>query len=161
MCRPAIPASRANGEPPLFTDFTYDNLGMPRNHGEPVLHKPRTGNPAVHHWVDQGFTGFLGAAGYPRGSMSPELGKQKVPTLRNVDLRPSEGFVKAFRHNGFFKSSRRYGWLLRRPRRRGCGRRRKWRRSEHGRTREPRADDREEAAIVVFMKTLTDGYKPK
>ena len=30
--------------------------------------------------------------------------KVKVPTLRNVDKRPSPGFVKAFMHNGYFKS---------------------------------------------------------
>ena len=29
---------------------------------------------------------------------------QKVPTLRNVDLRPYPGFVKAYGHNGYFKS---------------------------------------------------------
>jgi cytochrome c peroxidase len=27
-----------------------------------------------------------------------------VPTLRNVDKRPYEGFVKAFAHNGYFKT---------------------------------------------------------
>ena len=33
------------------------------------------------------------------------MGKHKVPTLRNVDLRNGpEGFVKAFGHNGYFKS---------------------------------------------------------
>ncbi len=32
------------------------------------------------------------------------VGKQKVPTLRNVDLRPAEGFVKAYMHNGYFKT---------------------------------------------------------
>ncbi len=32
------------------------------------------------------------------------MGKQKVPTLRNVDKRPNEGFVKAYAHNGYFKS---------------------------------------------------------
>ena len=32
------------------------------------------------------------------------MGKQKVPTLRNVDLRPSPHFVKAYGHNGYFKS---------------------------------------------------------
>jgi cytochrome c peroxidase len=31
-------------------------------------------------------------------------GKQKVPTLRNVDKRPSDNFVKAYSHNGYFKS---------------------------------------------------------
>ena len=34
----------------------------------------------------------------------PEMGKHKTPSLRNVDLRPSPGFVKAYMHNGFFKS---------------------------------------------------------
>jgi cytochrome c peroxidase len=33
-----------------------------------------------------------------------EWGKHKVPTLRNVDLRPDEYFVKAYGHNGYFKS---------------------------------------------------------
>lgn len=28
----------------------------------------------------------------------------KVPTLRNVDKRPSADFVKAYAHNGYFKS---------------------------------------------------------
>ena len=33
------------------------------------------------------------------------MGKHKVPTLRNVDKRPSEGdVVKAYGHNGYFKS---------------------------------------------------------
>jgi hypothetical protein len=32
------------------------------------------------------------------------MGKMKVPTLRNVDKRPSAGFVKAYGHNGYFKS---------------------------------------------------------
>jgi cytochrome c peroxidase len=32
------------------------------------------------------------------------LGKHRTPTLRNVDRRPSPGFVKAYGHNGFFKS---------------------------------------------------------
>ena len=31
-------------------------------------------------------------------------GKQKVPTLRNVDKRPYDAFVKAYAHNGYFKS---------------------------------------------------------
>lgn len=32
------------------------------------------------------------------------MGKYKVPTLRNVDRRPTPGFVKAFLHNGVFKT---------------------------------------------------------
>jgi cytochrome c peroxidase len=33
-----------------------------------------------------------------------EMGKHKVPTLRNVDRRPYPGFVKAYGHNGYFKT---------------------------------------------------------
>lgn len=36
--------------------------------------------------------------------MSPNSGEFKIPTLRNVDLRPAPAFVKAYGHNGFFKS---------------------------------------------------------
>jgi hypothetical protein len=32
------------------------------------------------------------------------LGKHKVPTLRNVDKRPGDGFPKSYMHNGAFKS---------------------------------------------------------
>ena len=32
------------------------------------------------------------------------VGKHRVPTLRNVDKRPYASFVKAFGHNGAFKS---------------------------------------------------------
>ena len=34
-CHPMTPA--ADGTPPLFTDFTYDNLGVPRNPDKPLL----------------------------------------------------------------------------------------------------------------------------
>jgi len=61
-------------------------------------------NPDGAAWVDPGLGGFL--AGVPRFAHLAEqnLGKHKVPTLRNVDKRPSAGFVKAFGHNGVFKS---------------------------------------------------------
>ena len=32
------------------------------------------------------------------------MGRQKVPTLRNVDRRPTEASVKAYMHNGYFKT---------------------------------------------------------
>ena len=64
-------------------------------------------NPAV--MADPGFTdpglgGFLEMSGYPEEVYLPEMGKHKVPTLRNVDLRPYETFTKAFGHNGYFKT---------------------------------------------------------
>jgi len=86
--------------PPLFTDFTYDNLGVPRNPQNPFYFEPEW-NPEGLLWVDKGLGGFLKSIGE---SYESELGKQKVPTLRNVDKRPGRGFVKAYSHNGYFKS---------------------------------------------------------
>lgn len=87
----------SNGRLPLFTDFTYDNLGVPKNPENPVY----SVNPG---FVDTGLGGFLKSAGYPEDVYIAEWGKVKVPTLRNVDKRPAPGFVKAFGHNGYFKS---------------------------------------------------------
>ena len=44
------------------------------------------------------------STGYDEEVYMAEWGKQKVPTLRNVDLRPDDSFVKAYGHNGYFKS---------------------------------------------------------
>ncbi|HUT83016.1 MAG TPA: cytochrome C, partial [Thermodesulfobacteriota bacterium] len=87
----------SSGKQPLFTDFTYDNLGIPRNPENPVYNY----NPT---FIDEGLGGFLKSAGYSPEIYELEQGKVKVPTLRNVDMRPDEGFVKAYGHNGYFKS---------------------------------------------------------
>lgn len=81
---------------PLFTDFTYDNLGIPINPENPVY----LTNP---EFVDLGLGAFLKSAGYPEEVYQGEYGKFKVPTLRNVDKREDDT-VKAYGHNGFFKS---------------------------------------------------------
>ncbi len=89
---------------PLFTDFGYDNIGVPKNPDNPFYDMPPAWNPDGADWVDYGLGGYLRSAGYPAEVYETELGKVKVPTLRNVDLRPSEDFVKAYGHNGYFKS---------------------------------------------------------
>ena len=86
----------------VFTDFTYDNLGVPRNPQNPFYSSDF--NPDGLNWVDAGIGGFLQGAGYIPEVYEIEWGKQKVPTLRNVDKRPGPGFVKAYGHNGYFKS---------------------------------------------------------
>jgi len=88
-----------NGRQPLFTDFTYDNLGMPANPDNPVYDV----NPS---FVDLGLGGFLASRPDYAGFAEDNDGKFKVPTLRNVDLRPQTGDVKAFGHNGYFRSLR-------------------------------------------------------
>lgn len=158
---------------PLFTDFTYDNLGVPRNPSNP-FYTELDWNPEGYDWVDPGLGGFLKAAGYDEIVWEAEWGKQKVPTLRNVDLRPSKKFIKAYAHNGYFKSLEEivhfyntrdvlaYCVFLPKPKAgKNC-----WPAPEvadnintiemgnlglnHG----------EELAIVAFMRTLSDGYMP-
>jgi cytochrome c peroxidase len=101
-CHPSRPGPL--GEPPLFTDFTYDNLGIPRNPDNPWYRMPTAINPQGEAWIDEGLGGFLKTV--PRyADLAPfNRGKHKVPTLRNVDLRPSADFVKVYGHNGYFRS---------------------------------------------------------
>ena len=95
--------SGAKGQAPLFTDFTYDNLGVPRNPENPFYTQPAF-NPLEDRWIDLGLGGFL-ASRVDYQHLAPlNNGKQKVPTLRNVDKRPDEEFTKAYTHNGYFKS---------------------------------------------------------
>lgn len=89
---------------PLFTDFGYANIGLPRNPDNPFYGMPAKWNPDGAEWVDYGLGGFLQSAGFEPEIYTSELGKFKVPSLRNVDKRPSDDFVKAYGHNGFFKS---------------------------------------------------------
>ena len=93
----------ANGQNAHFTDFTFDNLGLPRNPENPAV--------IVSGFVDPGLGGFLKNAGYPGEVYEPEWGKHKVPTLRNVGKGSCEAepenndcVVKAFGHNGYFKT---------------------------------------------------------
>ena len=87
----------SNGKQALFTDYTFDNLGVPKNPENPVY-------DVDPDFVDLGLGGFLERDGYPEEVYLAERGKQKVPTVRNVDLRTDDGFVKAYAHNGYFKS---------------------------------------------------------
>lgn len=84
-CHPS--AKAADGTPPLFTDFTYDNLGVPRN-------------PELQHNADPAFYD-LGLCARSLGDLTARTdlcGAFKVPSLRNVALR------QALFHNGRFKT---------------------------------------------------------
>jgi len=90
--------SGPHNEPALFTDYTYDNLGVPRN---PVLPFYQV---AGADWVDPGLAGFLATDPVYDILADAVMGKQKVPTLRNVDARPAPDAAKAYMHNGYFKT---------------------------------------------------------
>jgi cytochrome c peroxidase len=148
--------------PPNFTDFTYDNLGVPRNPLNPFYSEP-TYNPDGFNWVDTGLGGFLKTAGYPEIVYMAEWGKHKVPTLRNVDLRPTRKFVKAYSHNGYFKSLEEIVHFYNTRDVLGAG----WLPPEVGdniNTAEMGnlgLNHGEELAIVAFLETLSDGYMHK
>lgn len=101
-CSRCHPGKAKQDQLPLFTDYSFDNLGVPRNVFNP-FYEDETNNPNGFDWVDEGLGAFLETTPYI-GMAEEHEGAQKVPTLRNVDLRPDPGFVKAYAHNGYFKS---------------------------------------------------------
>ena len=139
------------GVRPLFTDFKYDNLGVPKNPLNPYY----LANP---DFVDFGLGGYLQSAGFDESVWSAEWGKHKVPTLRNVDKRPYKKFTKAYTHNGVFKSLEEVVHF--------------YNTRDVGNWPAPEVAENvnnvemgnlglnlgEELAIVAFMKTLSDGY---
>ena len=163
----------SSGKKPLFTDFTYDNLGIPRNPENPFYIQKAVYNPDGAAWVDPGLGGFLATEKAWAAKARTEFGKHKVPSLRNVDKRPSPAFVKAFGHNGYFKSLKeivhfyntRDSLPICKPGDKGekvtC-----WPLPETAMNMnmDEMGDlgltDAEEDAIVIFMQTLSDGYVP-
>ncbi|MCF7984002.1 MAG: cytochrome C [Thiohalocapsa sp.] len=163
-----------NGEPALLTDYTFDNLGVPKNPQNPVY-------DSDPDFVDLGLGAFLATRPDYAAFADANMGKQKVPTLRNVDQRPGRGFTKAYMHNGYFKTLEGvvhfYNTRDIKPRcedfgitdatesqalANGC-----WPAPEVAAN--VNADElgnlglsaADEAAIVAFMKTLSDGYVQK
>jgi cytochrome c peroxidase len=167
-----ISAPGPNDEPPLFTDFTFDNLGVPKNPENPfyemdeeLLNDGTPINPMGAEWIDPGLGGFLemladtDPAWY---AMAEEnMGKHKVPTLRNVGKGAGKGFQKAYMHNGVFKSLKEVVHFY------NTRDVEDWPEPEvpDNVNTDELGDlgltDEEEDAIVTFMLTLSDGYKLK
>ena len=177
------------GEEPMFTDFTASNIGTPANpdlpfyaEGEPDA-RGYVANKRGQSFVDLGVGGFL-ADGHPLSQpsavdarwkplASQNLGRFKVPTLRDVDKRPMPDFVKAYAHNGYFKSLKQivhfYNTRDVLPRcaphdpREGTG---CWPAPEttdnmnKSKVGNLGLSSEEEDALVAFMQTLTDGFVP-
>jgi cytochrome c peroxidase len=87
-CHPSRPGK--DGSPPLFTDFTYDNLGVPPSPENPFYLLDARLNPAGLAFVDRGLGAVVKDAAHD--------GKFRVPTLRNVAL------TGPYMHNGVFKT---------------------------------------------------------
>lgn len=176
------------GEEPLFTDFTADNIGVPRNAALQYFYESApdqrgyAANPTGPAYVDTGVGFFLRKLKSLSGQLNPDSGwiplapkfdgKFQVPTLRNVDMRPTPDFVKAYMHNGYFKSLKEvvhfYNTRDVLPRCAANDPGEKvtcWPAPEDATNLNKRQlgnlrlTAQEEDAIVAFLKTLTDGYK--
>jgi cytochrome c peroxidase len=86
-CHPSRKGS--DGSLPLFTDFSYDNLGLPRNWDLQVNQDPK-------HF-DRGLCDSAAVADLAQWQRAPLCGAFKVPSLRNVAKR------QALFHNGIFR----------------------------------------------------------
>lgn len=147
-----------NNTPPVFTDYKYDNTGVPRNAASPFYSTDKKYNPDGGNWVDPGLGGFLKSSPQYSQYAEQNLGKQKVPTLRNVDLRRDLGFVKVYMHNGALKSLKEVVHFY------------NTRDAGEFPPSELKANlntdqlgklgltDEEEDAVVAFLKTLSDHY---
>jgi cytochrome c peroxidase len=170
---------------PLFSDFTANNIGLPKNLALPFYceNKPDqygyTANPMGLSYVDLGVGGFLnGTGGAPNPNtlqwkqLAPQFnGMFQTATLRNVDKRPYPTFVKEYMHNGYLKSLKEvvhfYNTSQALPRCAQGSRGEKvtcWPPPEYPATLNTTQlgnlglTSDEEDEIVAFLKTLTDGY---
>lgn len=170
-CAACHPSQRGpKGEPPLFTDFTYDVLGAPRN--------PKLEATAKPEYFD------LGLCGPDRKDLAERkdlCGAFRVPTLRNIAI------TGPYFHNGSFdKLEDVVAFYVRRDTNpeqwypsSGKGKALKVAKFDdlptelHGNVNtaekpydrkpgeKPALDEAEIADLVAFLKTLTDGYKPE
>jgi cytochrome c peroxidase len=169
MCSACHP-SEWDGEEqlPLFTDFTFDNLGTPKNPDNPFYKMDKVYlsdgspiNPAGAAWIDEGLGGFLASRDEWSEMAADNMGKHKVPTLRNVGKKPGNGFTKAYMHNGVFKSLKEVVHFY------NTRDVKEWPAPEVAENINSDElgnlglTDAEEDAIVAFMMTLSDGYMKK
>lgn len=163
-CAACHPSRPSNGMPPLFTDYSYDNLGIPRNPDNPFYGLDDEFNAEGMTFVDRG----LGE----RVKSAVDIGKIKVPTLRNIAI------TGPYMHNGYFQTLRGVvNFYSSRDTRNVCGKpltnetqalkQRCWPEPEvgnnvnHAELGALNLSASEINDLVAFLKTLTDGYKPE
>lgn len=131
----------------LFTDFTYTNDGVPKNPTNPFYTISTAFNAAGANYIDNGLGGFLNNVAFN--------GMFKVPTLRNITL------TAPYFHNGSFATLEDvvHFYNVRDVAGSGFAAPEVAANMDTVETGNLRLTAQEEANIVAFMKTLTDGYK--
>jgi cytochrome c peroxidase len=131
----------------LFTDFSYYNLGVPRNEDNPFYTTDVNINPQGKNSIDKG----LGAV----VKDEKEDGKFRTPTLRNVE------FTAPYFHNGYAATLKDAIHFINTR--------------QHGNYEQPEIavnlenkltgnmglTQQDEEAIEAFLNTLSDAYLPK
>jgi cytochrome c peroxidase len=174
---------------PLFTDTTYNNLGLPKNVKLPWYSEDTpdqwgfTANPLGFGFTDEGMGLFLdGYYGAPPdldwGLQLPQFeGKFQTSTARDAAKVPYPGFVKAYMHNGYLTSLKEVVHFYNTrdvypfPVLSGncpsgtvekvtCWPMAEDPNNENTTIGHLGLTDAEENDIVAFLKTLVDGYKP-
>jgi cytochrome c peroxidase len=138
--------------PALFTEYDYENIGIPKNLNNKFYAMSSEYNPANIDFIDTGL------ARNPQviadGRVSESLGKFKTPTLRNVEL------TAPYMHNGVFKTLKEVV---------GFYNTRDTDKTRWGESEVPENVNKEfigdlkltateEDALVAFLMTLSDGY---
>jgi len=143
------------GEPgPLFTNFAYYNLGVPKNFDNPFLYDAPRMNPEGVDFIDEGLHNVV-ILFDPEGAPA-QNGKFKTPTLRNVQV------TAPYSHNGLFLTLKDVVHFHNTRDVPGAG----WAPPEipeniHTATvGNLGLTSAEEDALVAFLNTLTDGYPP-
>jgi cytochrome c peroxidase len=137
-CGHCHPAKAGGGDPVLFTDFDFHNIGLPQNTEFPFNQQ----NPIP---IDFGLAGFTGD--------SKDSGKFKTPHLRNIAL------SAPYMHNGILKTLKEVVNFYNTRDVPGM-----WATPEVPENLDSKflgdlnLTDAEEDAIVAFMMTFTDGY---
>ena len=114
-----------DGEPPLFTDNRFWNIGVPKNPALPTyafdanfidlglggtlrdMADPNTFSPFAEHWRTEPYAPqtMLDMTNEQLLAFAAESdGKFHTPTLRNIMQASYPGFVKAYMHNGAVKT---------------------------------------------------------
>lgn len=129
----------------LFTDFTYDNIGVPKNPANPFYTIPASFNPSGSNAIDYGLGGFLN---------DPEnYGKFKVPTLRNAAI------SAPYFHNGFFNTLEEVVHFYNKRDVEPFPPAEIASTVNHEELGNLNLTPQEEKDIVAFIKTLTDGFR--
>lgn len=81
------PLARGEEADQIYSDSSFHNIGLPPN--------PRAAHFDANN-PDLGLAGFTGVVGHE--------GDFRTPTLRNTDMRKHRFFTRAYMHNGYFKS---------------------------------------------------------